>query len=190
MGAGQGCNVIRKEDKDMNKKVWCPIIIAGMILSLSITAFAQEEKVWNDERIGIKIDTLERTDSYPNELRRPGYRYKSPDNGEDYFVIKITITYIRNIHLGMPSQDDKLFLFDIKGKEYEMLNVQYKGVDFKAGLTGEEYEIVEGATGIMLFKIPENIEPAKLMFAYPYWESWEEKNIKHGNIEIDLLKHY
>jgi len=174
----------------MNRKVWYSTKIIGIFLSLSMSAGASEDKVWIDGRIGIKIDKVERSDSYPNELRMPGYRYKAPKEGEDYFFIKMVVVHVRDVHLGMPEQDmpEHPYLLDTKGKEYEVSNLSFQGIDFKAGLQGEAYEVIEGATGHILFAIGEHVEPAKFVFTYPYWESWEEKEIQYGKIEVDLTK--
>lgn len=175
----------------MNGKVWFSTIMIGVFLSLPISAGASEDNLWIDGRIGIQIDKLERSDSYPDELRMPGYRYKAPKEGEDYFFVKMIVVHIHDVHLGMPEQDmpENPHLLDTKEKKYEVSNLSFQGVDFKAGLQGEDYEVIEGATGHILFVIGEHAEPAKFVFTYPYWESWKEKEIQYGKIEIDLTKY-
>ena len=40
----------------------------------------------------------------------------------------------------------------------------------------------------ILFVIGEHAEPVVFVFTYPYWESWEEKELQYGEIEMDLTK--
>jgi hypothetical protein len=153
-----------------------------------MSVWASEAKVWKDEQISLTINKLERTNSYPNDLRTPGYRYKPPEKGKNYFVIYLTVNHIKKVHLGMPepSMPTKPSLYDEKDIKYDMANVRYQGIEYKEGLTGDQYEIVKGAKGIMLFVIPQKTKPARLEFIYPFWVSWENKVIKYGKIAIDL----
>lgn len=172
----------------MNSSVFFRVVWIASVLLLPARAPKAEARTWSDERIDIRLDSVERTDRYPDELRLPGYRYKSAAKGDDFLIVRFTVTRIEGVHLGMPSKDSpsKPLLFDTRHREHDMLTIGYQSVEFKEGLKGGEYEIVVGAKGIMLFAIPEDAEPATLEFAYPYWQSWEEKKIEYGSIQIGL----
>lgn len=182
----------------MNIKIKALLTVIGIILSISIISLSavekqsslisKEKKPWQDERITLTLDKLKRTDSYPSEFKTPGYRYPPPKEGFGFIVVFFTVTHIKDMHLGMPepSAPTKPTLVDAHGNLYELANVKYTGVEYKKGLTGSDYEIVQGAKGIFLFKFPQNAEPKIFQFVYPYWESWEEKIIKYGQINIDL----
>ena len=86
-----------------------------------------------------------------------------------------------------PSSPTKPNLVDSQGKAYELVNLQYTGVELREGLKSD-YEIIQDAKGIFLFEFPKNTEPILFKFAYPYWESWEEKVIKYGQINIELIQ--
>ena len=173
----------------MNKKIivsvfLCLFVLFSMLLSQEES---KEKKVWEDERIGITLDKFEKTDSYPSEFKSPGYRYPPPKKGYDFIVIHITVAIIKDVHLGMPqpSSPTKPNLVDAQGKIYKLANLQYKGIEYREGLKSD-YEIIQGAKGIFLFEFSKKAKPALFKFAYPYWESWEEKVIKYGQIDIDL----
>lgn len=51
----------------------------------------QNTNIYEDDNVGIMIDKVERTDEYPSEWKLPGYRYRSPKDGHDYFVVHFTI---------------------------------------------------------------------------------------------------
>lgn len=182
----------------MNIKIKALLTTIGIILSISMISLSavekqsslisKEKKLWEDERIAITLDKIERTDSYPSEFKMPGYRYPPPKEGYDFIVLCVTVTQIKDIHLGMPerSAQTKPTLVDTHGNVYELANVKYTGVEYKEGLTGSDYEIIQGAKGIFLFKTPKNEEPKIFKFVYSYWESWEEKVIKYGQIDIKI----
>lgn len=182
----------------MNIKIKALLTVIGMILSISMISLSAEEQqssliskeknLWEDERIAITLDKLERTDSYPSEFKTPGYRYPLPKESYDFIVICFTVTHIKDIHLGMPERSAKTkpTLIDAHGNVYELDNVQFTGIEYKDGLTGSDYEIIQGAKGIFLFKTPKNEEPKIFKFVYTYWESWEKKVIKYGQIDIKI----
>lgn len=145
-----------------------------------------EKKLWKDQHIALTLDQLKISGSYPSEFTMPGYRYPPPKEGYQFVVIFITLTDIKDVHLGMPepSAPTNPTLEDAQGKGYELTNVQYTGVDFKAGLTGSDSEIVPGAKGVFLFETPKNAQLKVFRFVYPYWKSWEAKAIKYGQIEV------
>jgi hypothetical protein len=174
----------------MNKKRFVLALVFLLISPLMLLSQEQskEKKIWEDKRIGISLDKLARVDSYPSEFSSSGHKYPSPKEDYDFVVIHVTITRIKDVHLGMPepSSTTKPILNDAQGKIYELANLQYTGVEFREGLKGD-YEIIQGAKGIFLFEFPKNEDPIIFRFAYPYWESWDEKIINYGQIDIKLL---
>lgn len=175
----------------MNVKIIAPFTLIGIILSVSIVLWSagekslipKEEKIWEDERIGITLDKLERTDSYPSELKTPGQEYSSAKEGYDFVFIHLTIAHIEGVHLGLVSKETTLV--DAESREYKAANakfpIQLKDLtDISAG-----YKIVEGSSGFVVFEIPEHAEPVDLKFVYPYSELGEEKTM-HGQIDIKI----
>ena len=62
--------------------------------------------------------------------------------------------------------------------------MQYKGVEYPDGSTGEKYKIVKGAKGIFMFVFPEGGHLKTLKFFYPYWKSWESSVVEYGLLDI------
>lgn len=144
----------------------------------------KEGKLWEDDRIGIILDKVEKTDIYPKSLVPFGRRYPSPSRRNIYLVIHFTVARVEGVHLGMAES----ILVDAKGNEHKMDNLQYSRVKMRGGLKGD-YEINQGAAGIMVFELPVDVKPVTLKFIYTFWESWEEKVIKYGKIDINLLRY-
>lgn len=146
------------------------------------------DELWRDKRISIKIDNIERNDSYPKAFRMPGCKYKPPKKGYDYLTIHFTVVRIENVYFGMPdpSASNNPILIDSEGRKYNLANMQYKGVKYPDGFTGKKYEIVEGAKGIFMFVFPKEGRLKTLKFFYPYWKSWESRVVKYGLIDIQL----
>ena len=166
------------------------IALFTMIIPSQTTARSSstEGGLWKDKRISIRIDKIERSDSYPKAFRMPGYKYGPPKKGHDYLTIYFTVVRIENVYLGMPdpSAPTNPILIDSKGHKYKLANMQYKGVEYPDGFTGKKYKIVEGAAGIFMFVFPKEGRLGTLKFFYPYWKSWESKVVEYGLIEIEL----
>lgn len=142
----------------------------------------KERKLWQDDRIGIILNKVEKTDIYPQALVPFGRTSPSPSQRNIYLVIHFTIAHVEGVHLGMAES----ILVDAKANEHKMNNLQYSRVKMKGGLKGD-YEITQGATGIMVFELPVGVKLVTLKFIYTFWESWEHKVIKHGQIDITGL---
>jgi len=165
-----------------------------LLFSLIITprlwaqSYFNTDKVWEDGRISIKIDKIERSGSYPKVFRMPGRKYKPPKKGNEYLTIHFTVIRVENVFLGMPNPSDpnNPILIDSEGNEYTLTNMQYKGVKYIDGFTGNKYYIAEGAKGIFMFVFPKKGRLKTLKFYYTHWKSWESRVIKYGLIDISL----
>jgi hypothetical protein len=181
------------------KTIACFLSIVVIALIVTFTGYAENkttsstqniDKLWEDDSIGIVLDTLERTDDYPSELKGPGDRISLPKEGHDFVVIYLTITRIEKIHmvsLGGRGQEQST-LYDAKGHSYKLSTWHVKGVKIldPHDITSPK-EFIEGAKGYLIFEIPKHEKPAKLTFVYYFKESWEDKSTKRGQIDIKNL---
>lgn len=148
---------------------------------------AAQQNVYENGRLGVILDKVERTDAYPSEWRTPGYRYLPPKDGHDYIVVHFTFEKIRNVHvvsLG-GKEDEKSFLFNIQGRKYKLSTWNTKGWKYlyPDKLTSPA-ELIKGATGILIFEIPKNAQPAELSFIYYFKETWDDTDKQGAKIDI------
>jgi len=166
------------------------LIVTGLTFDTTLSFAEEQGNLWEDDRISVRIDKIEKNDTYPTELRMPGYKYRPPKKGHVYLTVHFTITRIKNVHLGMPepSAQNNPTLIDSEGREYQLINSQYQGIKYLDGFTGNKNEVVEGATGICLFVFPKSSNLEMLKFYYPYWKSWDPKIVVYDYIEIQPLR--
>jgi len=83
----------------MNKKLLVSVFLFFFVFSL--TLFSQEEskekKIWEDERISITVDKVERVDSFPDKYKLPNATYLPPNEGCDFVFIHVTIVEKRDL---------------------------------------------------------------------------------------------
>lgn len=144
---------------------------------------------WQDARIEIRIDKIDRADLYPADLRAPGYKYRPPEAGKNFVVVYMTITHIRNIHVvGLGGRGDtKSSLRDTEGDEYASYSWNVKGFKYlDPHDIRSPSELIQGATIVLLFEIPTNKKPATLTFVYYFKETWEQQSKGMGKIDIKI----
>ena len=156
------------------------LISSVYLLSINSDNLFSQELTGEDERIIISVDSVERSDFYPENLKRapiPGYTttYKSPKRRNDFAVIYFTVVeeltdfkYSKSILI-----DDR----DETCREWEhSLNQVYGG-------TG-----TIKANGYILYEMPKDAMPVHLKYFYHYGdEVTESKETKIGQQDIDLL---
>ena len=149
--------------------------------------------VWSDGRIRIMLDKVERTNVLPPDITEtpsqlPARQVRTPADGHDYVCVYLTIARIENVHVvGLGHGDEESTLRSDEGHEYQAALWNVRGVEFldPQHLTGA-YELVEGATVILVFETPKHEKPANLTFVYSFKETREEISPKRGQVDISL----
>jgi hypothetical protein len=151
--------------------------------------------VLSDGRIDISLDGIERTNTYPEELKQPNIpgvsqkEYPAPKAGYNYLVIRLSLSHIDSgfIPADLKGIVDRSVLTDTEGKEYKNGSCTMKGIEFSDphSLTSSAFA-VQGSMWIFLFELPKNTKPARLVFFYPFQESKEQLPTEWYNIEVGL----
>jgi parallel beta-helix repeat protein len=141
------------------------------------------------------LDKIERADVMPPDIAEelsagyPPRKIPTPTGGCNFVCFYLTIAQIENVHLVNPLgyRDERTVLLDVQGHEYESVSAAVRGIRFldPHDITGPK-EVVEGATGFLVFEVPKHCIPARLSFVYSFKETWEEKYAKRGQIDIYL----
>ena len=193
----------------INKKVLNAISLALFILFTSGVVNllsreinqTQEDIIYEDERIIIIMDSIERTNDFPDirkpdavylvdELQRyfsPLQRNPSPEDGYDYFIVHFTIDKIRDIHVvGFGGRDDeKSILHCDKGMRHNLIAWHAQGVEYlNPKDISSPFKLVEGAKGIMIYEIPNQEYPTELSFVYYFKETWDDEYSQKGEVNI------
>jgi len=148
----------------------------------------QKDIIFEDDHIGIKLDKIEKADTYPSEWKVPGQRYPSPREDYVYLVVYFKIELIRDIHVVSfgGRNEEKSVLHNGNGKQYGLFTWNAKGWEFlDPGSLSSPSELVKGATGIMIFEIPAQENPAELSFVYYFKETWDDEQRQKGELNID-----
>jgi len=165
----------------MNKKLFilAPIFLLGSSLTLLCQEKPKEKKKWEDERISIIVDKVERADSFPEELRDPGFTYHPPEKGKDFVLIHLTIVEKRDLRI--KPQEERLFkpnsphLIDDRSETHWASFAQFN-------LTFRPKK-----SGYLAFIIPKDATPVQLKYVYEYRDELPKpQDILHGRIDIDL----
>ena len=151
--------------------------------------------VISDVRIGIVLDSVQRTETYPEKLKQPAIPGKpkseppSPEAGCDFFVITLSLNHINSGHVPAEPKDtvDRSVLIDSKGNEYQSRLCSMRGVEFSdpKSLTSSAFA-VQDSTWIFLFELSKNIKPVNFIFFYPFQKSKEQTSAEWYSIEINL----
>lgn len=158
--------------------------------------------IWSDGRLGIRIDKVTRTDNLPSDIAKdqtivavwdPLATPKplpTPRYGNEFVSVYLTFVQIEYIHIVSPFvgyAQEESSLYDTKNREYETVLRQFNGIRFldPHDITSP-CELVEGATGYLVFEMPKNEKASKLRLPYSYKESWEQTSPSRGVIEIGL----
>ena len=153
----------------------------------------QEGKLWEDIRIGIIVNKVEKAVVLSPEITEElGLFLKEmpkPAKGNDLVCIQLTIVKITNVHvISLGGRDDeKSFLTDDEGHKYRLNFCGVKGVEFlDPSDIRSPSEFIEGSRCILLFEMPKRKEPANLTFLYYFKEAWEDALSKKGQIDIKI----
>jgi hypothetical protein len=176
-------------------------IFSGLLLSSHAveeipSSTLQEGKLWEDIRIGIIVNKVEKAVILPpeiiEELRSPilsTIEMPKPAEGNDLVCIQITIVKITNVHvISLGGRDDeKSFLTDDEGHKYKLNYWNVKGLNLlDLSDIASPHEFIEGSRCILLFEMPKRKEPANLTFVYYFKEAWEDSLSKKGQIDIKI----
>ena len=148
---------------------------------------SEKKKVYEDGRIGVILEKIERTVEYPAEWRVAGNLYFPPKKGHDYVVVYFTIEIIKNIHIvSFGGRGDEVsILHSANGEEYKLATWNSKGWKYQdPSNIRSPSELVRGAEGIMLFVFPKQEQFTQLSFLYYFKETWEDKHKRAGKINI------
>jgi hypothetical protein len=150
--------------------------------------------VWSDGRIEIILDQVERTQVLPPDVveiiyTSPPEELPTPAEGHDYVCVYLTIAHIENVHVvdALGHGDERATLRDAEGLSYELALGGVRGIEFldPHHFTGG-YEVVEGATDILVFELPVDKRPASLTFVYSFKETLEQATPERGQVDIGL----
>jgi len=174
------------------KKISLHLSTTIFLIMISIHCFSYHDKLLSapaetyDGRIGVVLDEVQRTSTYPPEFST----VNTPAPGYDYCVIHFTITRIDVGHIFELLQDmhDNTKLLDTDGQNYDEDNCRYSGISFRDSHDlSSEAEFVVGTTGILVFEIPIQATPLTLKLAYFYGASWSDYSSPiSSQIDINL----
>ncbi|MCJ7501759.1 MAG: hypothetical protein MUP80_01695 [Acidobacteriia bacterium] len=165
----------------MNKKLFilAPIFLLGSSLTLLCQEKPKEKKKWEDERISIIVDKVERADSFPEELRISGFTYGQPEKGRDIVLIQLTIVEKRDLRI--KPEEERLskpncpHLIDDRSETHWP-----SWATFNVTLRPKKIAYLP-------FVIPKDATPVQLKYVYEYRDELPKpQDILHGRIDIDL----
>jgi hypothetical protein len=165
----------------MYKKLVIPVFLFFFIFSLTLLSLGEskQSKKWEDERISITVDKVERADSFPERLRSPNATYHAPQRGHDFVLIHVTVVEKKDlriepleVRLNKPNSphliDDRS---EIHWTNFTQFNITFP----------------EKKTGYLVFVMPKDTTPVQLKYVYQYRdEPPKPQDILHGQIDIDL----
>ena len=173
-------------------------ISSGLLLSSHAveeipTSTLQEGKLWEDIRIGIIVNKVEKavvlSPEITEELSLFLKEMPKPAKGNNLVYIQLTIVKIKDVHvISLGGRDDeKSFLTDTEGHKHSLNFCVVKGVEFlDPSDIRSPSEFIEGSRCILLFEMPKRKEPANLTFLYYFKEAWEDALSKKGQIDIKI----
>jgi hypothetical protein len=157
------------------------VIIFLGVSTLFIQGSKAEEKVWEDERLGLTLDKLERANKMPDSI--PSYLKAQPKQGNDYAIIKLTVSRLKGVYL---ISADSL-LIDTENREYKKTLKAYTGRKLRdKSVVNSGLCFVRGATFTFFYELPIKAKPSKLKLNYSYLKSLEDRTEKKGQIEIKI----
>ena len=157
------------------------LISFAVIFFINLDSTYSQELVGEDERIIITVDSIERSDSFPEKYKDPpmaGYTatYNPPRQGNDYVFVHITLVEKRDLKVA-PSEKrmTTILLIDDRGKTH-------RASEQKLNIT-----VPEKKPGYMIFQMPKDATPIQFKYQYQYREEGLEE-IKIGQIaDIDIV---
>lgn len=191
----------------MNSKIIAYFIAIAAIVSVSMVAQCAEDKMisqasrgkklWEDARIGISLDKIERTKVIPPDIKdKDSFILPSElKHGHDYIIIRLTIERIKTKNGGILSsigyKDEKPTLIDTERHEYEMVECRFSKKTNLSTLPDFNEETIlksvlsSGSKGYCIFVLPEYAKLTKLNFVYSFLEA---KSENRGQIDIFISK--
>jgi hypothetical protein len=161
-----------------------------MLISLNFGCEASTtKKNYEDDRIGVTFEKIEKADKYPAEWRLEGYRYSLPGKENVYLVVNYTIVRIKDIHLVNCGRDFKKDVSSVlrtaNGKEYKPMECILEGFKKKDQNSSTYHpEVEQGAKGMLLFLLPKDEIAIALSFVYVFQYTWEDKDKQVDKIDI------
>lgn len=191
------------------KKIWSMLILSIIIFcscaapsTASDSAETQSQDLpaeaslqGSDNQIAIVIDNVSRYDMLPDDIIEgisnrypPGSSKKvpTPDEGNDFICVYLTITQIENVHISDPLgyNDEGSIVLDTHNHEYVKFAGSMGIVFTDVHDINSPIEAVEGSTGYFVFEMPKDEEPSVFRFVYSYKKTWEEQSAQRGQIDI------
>lgn len=150
---------------------------------------APEQIQASDGQVTIVLDKIERAEAIPSDIAEELHSIPTPDTGNDFVCVYITIARIENVHVVNPLgfEDERSILLDPQNNEYEFVSAFVKGISYldPHDIRGP-CEAVEGATGFLVFEVPKHEKPLKISYIYSFKASWQEETAKRGQIDLIL----
>jgi hypothetical protein len=141
--------------------------------------------LWEDERISITLDKIERTDTIPPAERllpnASPYTCQSPpplSDGCDYVIVYFTISRIERAHITNLFEETPLLTDDRDGKAKLICGSFQVVLTDPSNPRESNIEVPVGAKGFIVYELTTQAKPATLELAYSYVESWEQKGWK------------
>jgi hypothetical protein len=169
------------------------IIVVIAVAAYYVTRPTPPPEGWSDGRIRIILNEVEKADVIPPDIEdlisTSGEEVPTLGEGQDYVCVNLTIASIEDVHVvnSLGYGDERSTLYDAEGHGYALAYGTVRGIIFTDphDITSPS-EVAEGATAILIFKVPKHEKPTKLTFVYSFKETWEEKSEKRGQIDIIL----
>ena len=143
-----------------------------------------------DSQVTIVLDRLQRADNLPSDITEELDDIPTPVAGSEFVCIYITIARIENIHMVNPLgyEEEEAVLFDAQGHEYKPKWAKVTGIRLvdPSDFANSPYEVVEGATGFLVFEVPKDEKLSKLEFVYSFKVTWEKESAKRSQIDLML----
>lgn len=195
----------------MNKKLLVSVFLFFFVYSLILISQeeSKEKKIWEDERISITVDKVERLDSISSQDKKIRAQLYYVPKDWDIVLIYLTIVQIKDKDVEIsPPAVDMIYSSYVTYPESKLsqcthlLNTEGHGYIAEIGFfqfykpSGNlrylkevkgYHEKLLGARGILAFAMPKDANPVQMKYIYPYWEEpTKPKEKKYGQIDIDL----
>jgi len=165
----------------MYKKLLISAFLFFFVFSLVLLPLekSKEKKIWEDERINITVDKVERADSFPERLRQPNATYQPPEKGHDFVLIHISVDEKKDLRIE-PSE------VRIRKPNCPHL-IDDRDSTHWVSFTHFNITIPGKKIGYLVFEMPKEATPVQLKYIYQYREEPPKpQEIKYGQIDINL----
>lgn len=167
------------------KKLIFTVTFALLVFTGLDKSYSQK-LIGEDDRIIITVDSIERTETFPERLKEIDFntgkpaQYKPPGEGNDFVLISITEVKKRDLRINpMEIVIINTHVIDDKGKTYKVSQLNFQ---IPINIT-----YPSKSSGYLLFVMPKNATPLQVQFSYQYREKPpESQEIKTGQLDIML----